>query len=194
MKINTHEVLEAAETKWNFLPFKPGLVGGHCIGVDPYYLTYKAKKIGYKSKIILSGRKLNDNMGKYVALELINKMKKKNLNIKKAKILIMGLTFKENCPDTRNSGVQNVIKKLKEFNCELDLFDPFADVDDIKKIYDISLSSKLSSKSYDAVLIAVAHSKFKKMGISKIKNLCKKNHVIFDLKNLFHSSQVDLKL
>jgi UDP-N-acetyl-D-glucosamine/UDP-N-acetyl-D-galactosamine dehydrogenase len=194
MKINTHEVLEAAETKWNFLPFKPGLVGGHCIGVDPYYLTYKAKKIGYKPKIILSGRKLNDSMGSYVALELINKMKKKNINIKKAKILIMGLTFKENCPDTRNSGVQNIITKLKEFNCELNLFDPFVEEEDIKKTYDICLSSKLSSKSYDAVLIAVAHNEFRNMGLSKIKNLCKKNHVIFDLKNLFNSDQVDFKL
>ena len=143
MNIDTQAVLAAAATKWNFLPFKPGLVGGHCIGVDPYYLTYKAESIGYHPKIILAGRELNDNMGNYVALELIKKMKTKSIQIKGAKILIMGLTFKENCPDIRNSGVKQVINKLKEFECDLDLQDPFVDKEDIKKIYDIHSNSCL---------------------------------------------------
>ena len=194
MNIDTNAVLEAAGSKWNFLPFKPGLVGGHCIGVDPYYLTYKAKSIGYHPKIILAGRELNDKMGGYVALELVKTMKKKNIEIKGAKILIMGLTFKENCPDIRNSGVQNVIVELKKFECNLDLQDPYVDREEIKKIYDIYPNLKLSQNSYDAVLIAVAHNEFKTIGLNKIKNLCKKNHVIFDLKNLYNSNQVDLKL
>ena len=134
LNINTQEVLSAAESKWNFLPFKPGLVGGHCIGVDPYYLTYKAESIGYTPKIILSGRELNDNMGNYVALELIKKMEKKNIQIKGSKILIMGLTFKENCPDLRNSGVKTVINFLQKSECILDLQDPWADKNDIKNI------------------------------------------------------------
>jgi UDP-N-acetyl-D-glucosamine/UDP-N-acetyl-D-galactosamine dehydrogenase len=194
MNIDTQSVLEAAGSKWNFLPFKPGLVGGHCIGVDPYYLTYKAESIGYYPKIILAGRELNDNMGNYVAEELVKKMEEKKIQIKGAKILIMGLTFKEDCADTRNSGVQNVIAKLKELECELDLQDPYVDKEDIKKIYNIYPNSKLDPNTYDAVLIAVSHKQFKILGLSNIKNLCKSNHVIFDLKNLFNSNQVDLKL
>ena len=194
LNIDTQEVLKAAETKWNFLPFKPGLVGGHCIGVDPYYLTYKAKKIGYEPKIILAGRELNDNMGNYVALEMIKKMKEKNIIIKGAKILIMGLTFKENCPDLRNSGIQNVITKLKFFECNIDLHDPWADKEEIKATYNIHPNLKPVKNTYDAVLIAVAHNIFKDQSFSNIKNLCKKIHVIFDLKNLFDSNEVDFKL
>ncbi len=194
LNINTHEVLRAAGTKWNFLPFKPGLVGGHCIGVDPYYLTSKAKSIGYKPKIILAGRALNDRMGYYVVSKLIKKMKTKNIQIQGSKILIMGLTFKENCPDIRNSGIKNVITKLKNFKCKLNLFDPYVDREEIKQMYDIYPNLKLSKNRYDAVLIAVAHNKFKTIGLSKIKNLCKKKHVIFDLKNLFNSNRADLKL
>jgi len=194
MNIDTQAVLAAAATKWNFLPFKPGLVGGHCIGVDPYYLTYKAESIGYHPKIILAGRELNDNMGNYVALELIKKMKTKSIQIKGAKILIMGLTFKENCPDIRNSGVKQVINKLKEFGCDLDLQDPYVNKENIKKIYDIHPSSTLNQNIYDAVLIAVSHDEYKKKGLVYFKNLCKKNHVFFDLKNLFNSNEVDLKL
>jgi len=194
MNIDTQAVLDAAGSKWNFLPFKPGLVGGHCIGVDPYYLTYKAESIGYHPKIILAGRELNDNMGNYVASELVKKMETKNIQIKGAKILIMGLTFKENCPDIRNSGVQNVITKLKEFECDLDLQDPYVDREEIKKIYDIYPNSKPNPNTYDAVLIAVAHDQFKTIGFTNIKNLCKKIHVIFDLKNLFNNNLVDLKL
>ena len=169
------------------MPFKPDLVGGHCIGVDPYYLTHKAENIGYYPKVILAGREINDNMGNYVAIELINRMEKKNIQIKKAKILIMGLTFKENCPDTRNSGVRNVITELKNFECSLDLQDPYVDNDEIMKTYDIYPNPKLCQNTYDAVLIAVAHDDFKKIGLDNIKNLCKENHVIFDLKNLFKS-------
>ncbi len=194
LNIDTQEVLEAASSKWNFMPFKPGLVGGHCIGVDPYYLTYKAEILGYSPKIILAGRELNDNMGKYVALELIKIMKKKNIQIKGSKVLIMGLTFKENCPDLRNSGIKNVITELNLFGCHLDLQDPWADKEEIKKIYNTYPCSKTDKNTYDAVLIAVAHKEFKKLGLTKIKNLCKKNHIIFDLKNLFNSNKVDFKL
>tara|TARA_Y100000996_G_scaffold382360_1_gene337505 strand:+ start:27 stop:1307 length:1281 start_codon:yes stop_codon:yes gene_type:complete len=194
MNIDTHAVLEAAGTKWNFLQFKPGLVGGHCIGVDPYYLTYKAENIGYHPKIILAGRELNDNMGYYVASELIKKMKAKKIQIKGARILILGLTFKENCPDIRNSGVQNVVKELKKFDCDLDLQDPWADKEEIKTVYGMYPNSNANSNTYDAVLIAVAHDQFKIMKLDIIKNMCKDNHVIFDLKNLFNSNQVDLRL
>ena len=194
MNIDTQSVLDAAGSKWNFLPFKPGLVGGHCIGVDPYYLTYKAESIGYHPKIILAGRELNDNMGNYVVSELVSIMKKKNIKIKGAKILIMGLTFKENCADIRNSGVENIINELKKFECELSLLDPYANREEIKKIYDIFPNSKLNENIYDAVLISVAHDEFKALGLNKIKKLCKTNHVIFDMKNLYNSDQVDFKL
>ena len=194
MNIDTQAVLDAAGSKWNFLPFKPGLVGGHCIGVDPYYLTYKAKSIGYVPKIILAGRELNDKMGNHVASQLITSMKKKFIQIKSAKILIMGLTFKENCADIRNSGIKNVIESLKNFNCNLDLYDPWADKEDIKKTYDIYPNSTLKENTYDGIIIAVAHDKFKTMGIDTIYNLCKKNHIIYDLKYLFTSDRIDLRL
>ena len=194
MNIDTKEVLDAAGSKWNFLPFKPGLVGGHCIGVDPYYLTYKAESIGYKPKLILAGRELNDNMGRYVASQLLATMKKKNIPIVDAKILIMGLTFKENCADIRNSGVKNVVEELKKHNCELDLYDPWADHEDIKKTYGILPNLKLNQNTYDGIIIAVGHDKFKSMGIKTISDLGKKKHVIYDLKYLFPSDKVDLRL
>ena len=191
LNIDTKAVLDAAESKWNFLPFKPGLVGGHCIGVDPYYLTHKAESIHYKPKIISAGRKINDSMGDYVALELMNKMKQKNIKIKGAKILIMGLTFKENCADIRNSGIQSVILKLKKYECNLDLYDSWADKKLIKKTYNVYPLSKLKQKTYDSILIAVGHKKFKIMGMKFISNLCKKNHIIFDLKYLFSNNKVN---
>jgi len=194
LQINTNEVLEAAETKWNFIPFKPGLVGGHCIGVDPYYLTFKAKSIDYHPKIILAGRKLNDSMGKYVAEQLIIKMKKHQIKIKKANILVMGLTFKENCNDLRNSGVENVITNLKKSGCKISLYDPWVNKEDVKIKYGIYPISKFLNNSYDAVIIAVAHNKFKKIGLKRISKLCKKNHVVYDLKNLFKSNLIDLRL
>ena len=194
LKIDTQAVLEAAESKWNFLPFKPGLVGGHCIGVDPYYLTHKAESVGYKARIILAGRELNDKMGDYVASQLVFAMKKKIIRIKNSRILIMGLTFKENCADIRNSGVKNLFDSLKKLDCTLDLYDPWANKEDIKKIYNISPIDNLTENTYDGLLITVAHDEFKALGEDAIKNLCKKTSVIYDLKNLFKSDKIDLRL
>ena len=194
MDIDTQAVLEAAGSKWNFLNFKPGLVGGHCIGVDPYYLTYKAEKIGYKPNIILAGRKINDNMGNYVASILIKEMQKKNMNVNGAKILIMGMTFKENCADIRNSGVRNIVETLKKNNCNPDLYDPWADSEVVKKLYGITPKSTLNNNIYDAIIIAVAHKKFKDMGKVEITNLCKKNHIIYDLKYLFSKDKFNFRL
>ena len=194
MDIDTNEVLTAAKTKWNFIPFSPGLVGGHCIGVDPYYLTYKAKKIGYDPKIILSGRNLNDGMHNYLVSEFLKKLSKKSINLRNSRILIMGLTFKENCPDLRNSGSYKVFEKLKKKIAKLDLFDPIADQVEIKKIYKIKPVQKLKKNMYDGILILVAHKYFKKIGLKKILTYSKSKKVIFDLKNLFRSQQVDLKL
>ena len=189
LKIDTEDVLKAAESKWNFLSFKPGLVGGHCIGVDPYYLTHKAKSIGYRPEIILSGRKINDNMGVYVASKLIKEFKKK-IKIKGSKVLIMGLTFKENCSDIRNSGVKSVVDGLKKHNCNLDLYDPWANANDIKKLYGLIPISTLNNNTYDGILLAVAHKEFRRIGETKIINLCKQNHVIYDLKHLFSKEKL----
>ena len=194
MNIDTQAVIDAAASKWNFLPFKPGLVGGHCIGVDPYYLTYKAESIGYKPKVILAGREINDKMGIHVASEFIKKIKEKKIQIKGSRILIMGLTFKENCADIRNSGIESVIRELKKFDCNLDLHDPWVDNEEIKKTYNVYPSSQLIQNTYDGVILAVAHEKFKSMGVKFISNLCKKDHVIYDLKYLFSKDQVDLRL
>ena len=194
LNIDTEAVLKAAETKWNFNSFRPGLVGGHCIGVDPYYLTYKSKIAGYEPKIILAGRKLNDNMSTYVTKNILKILTKKKIKIKKAKILIMGLTFKENCADIRNSGIESVIRELKKFDCNLDLHDPWVDNEEIKKTYNIYPSSQLIQNTYDGVILAVAHEKFKSMGVKFISSLCKKDHVIYDLKYLFSKDQVDLRL
>jgi UDP-N-acetyl-D-glucosamine/UDP-N-acetyl-D-galactosamine dehydrogenase len=194
LNIDTQEVLKAASSKWNFLDFKPGLVGGHCIGVDPYYLTYKAKSVGHQSNIILAGREINDNMGNHVVLVMIEELKKKKIKVNGSKILIMGLTFKENCTDIRNSGVKNVVEGLKKYNCNLDLFDPWADEDEVKKLYGITPKGKLNNKTYDGVIIAVAHKKFRDMGENQILNLCKKNNVIYDLKYLFSKEKFSLRL
>ncbi|MDC1236525.1 Vi polysaccharide biosynthesis UDP-N-acetylglucosamine C-6 dehydrogenase TviB [Pelagibacteraceae bacterium] len=194
MNIDTQAVLDAAGSKWNFIPFKPGLVGGHCIGVDPYYLTYKAESIGYHPKVILAGRETNDNMGAYVASKLIAEMKNRNIPIKGSNILIMGLTFKENCADIRNSGVEKVIKELKKHDCNLALYDPQANSEEINDTYNIYPNTKLNHNRYDGVIIAVAHEIFKTMGIKAIQGLCKKNHVIYDLKYLFSKEDVDLRL
>tara|TARA_X000000950_G_C13905734_1_gene656758 strand:+ start:2542 stop:3816 length:1275 start_codon:yes stop_codon:yes gene_type:complete len=194
MNIDTEDVLKAAGSKWNFLPFRPGLVGGHCIGVDPYYLTHKAKKVNHEPKIILSGRKINDNMSNYVVKEFLKALRKKLINIKKAKILIMGLSFKENCPDLRNSGVSNVIKQLKKYKFDLDLYDPWADSDEVKKLYGSFPLKKPKSKTYDGIIIVVAHKLFKKMGIKKISKFGKEKHIIYDLKYIFPKKQTDLRL
>ena len=194
LHLDTESILKAAETKWNFLPFRPGLVGGHCIGVDPYYLTYKAESIGYKPKIILAGRKLNNEMGAHVVKQLILSFKKKSIDIKNSKILIMGLSFKENCTDLRNSGISNVIKELKNKKCALDLYDPLVDREKVKKIYSIYPIKKLTPKKYDGIIIAVAHDEFKKMKISDITNLGKSKHILYDLKYIFPLNKTDLRL
>jgi UDP-N-acetyl-D-galactosamine dehydrogenase len=194
MNIDTQSVLEAAGTKWNFLPFKPGLVGGHCIGVDPYYLTYKAESIGYTPKVILAGRDTNDKMGTHVASRLIHSMKKKNISINNSRILVMGLTFKENCADIRNSGVENVVKELTKNGCDIDLYDPWTQSEEIYKVYNKYSISTLNNETYDAIVIAVAHNNFKSMGIKSIKKLGKKNCIIFDLKSIFPIEDVDLRL
>ena len=194
LNIDTKEVLDAAGSKWNFLPFKPGLVGGHCIGVDPYYLTHKAESVGHHPKIILAGREINDNMGIHVASEMIKKMEKKKINIKNSKILIMGLTFKENCSDVRNSGVKMVFERLNKYTDNIDLYDPWTDSEEIKTIYGTNTQKILDKNNYDGVIIAVAHKIFIEMGKIEILNLCKKNHVIFDLKYLFTKDQIDLRL
>ena len=194
MKIDFGEILKVASTKWNFIPFKPGLVGGHCIGVDPYYLTYKAKKIGYNPKIILAGRKLNDGMSNYVVNQLIKKLKNKKIKIKNSRILIMGLTFKENCSDFRNSKVINIIKRLIKLGAKIDLYDPHVSREDFFRENHLRVKTKIKSKLYDSIVIAVAHTKFKKMGISKIKKLGKNNSIIYDIKQMFDKSQTDLQL
>ena len=194
LNIDTQAVLKAASSKWNFLDFKPGLVGGHCIGVDPYYLTYKAKSVGHQPNIILAGREINDNMGNHVVSVMIEELKKKKIQVNGSKILIMGLTFKENCADIRNSGVKIVVEGLKKYNCSLDLYDPWAEDDEIKKLYGITPKAKLNNNTYDGVIIAVAHKKFRDMGVNQILNLCKKNNVIYDLKYLFSKEKFSLRL
>lgn len=182
--INTNDVLDAAGTKWNFLPFKPGLVGGHCIGVDPYYLTHKAQSIGYNPEIILAGRRLNDNMGIYVANQVIKLMIKKGHKIEGSKVLVLGITFKENCPDIRNSRVIDVIEELKEFGCNIDIYDPWADTKEVKHEYGLELidNGELKIENYDALVLAVAHEEFKKLN-SQLSNINSKL-VKFDIKSI----------
>ena len=194
MKIDTKEVLDAAATKWNFLKFSPGLVGGHCIGVDPYYLTYKAEELGYNPKIILAGRNLNNCIGNYVVKELISKMKNKNIKIKDSRILIMGITFKENCPDIRNSQVFKIIKNLKHQGAKVDCFDPWVTSANIKSNYKINLINKIKNNFYDSIVIAVPHKYFLKMGIKKIKKFTKLNNIIYDIKSIFPRSDSDARL
>ncbi|MDB4543276.1 nucleotide sugar dehydrogenase, partial [bacterium] len=185
MGIDTNAVLEAALTKWNFLPFRPGLVGGHCIGVDPYYLTQRAKQVGYHPEIILAGRKLNDNMGKEVCQRVVKLMINKGHRILGAKVLILGITFKENCPDIRNSRVIDVIEEFREFGCDIQVYDPWADPLEVKNSYGIKLIEKMPNGSgnddYDAIILAVAHSAFKKTDYTKLSN---ENCILFDLKGI----------
>ena len=183
--IDTEAVLEAAGTKWNFLPFRPGLVGGHCIGVDPYYLTHKAQEVGYNPEIILAGRRLNDNMGMYVANQVLKLLIKKEHKIAGAKVLVLGITFKENCPDIRNSRVIDVIKELQEFGTDVAVYDPWADAKDVKREYGLDLLSSLEGK-YDAVVLAVAHDKFDDLDINKLKN--GNDTVIYDIKSKLKES------
>ncbi|EGZ47612.1 Vi polysaccharide biosynthesis UDP-N-acetylglucosamine C-6 dehydrogenase TviB [Neisseria wadsworthii] len=194
MGIDTEAVLKAAGTKWNFLPFRPGLVGGHCIGVDPYYLTHKAQSIGHHPEIILAGRRLNDNMASYVASQLVKALLKKRVQVEGAKILLMGLTFKENCPDLRNTKVVDIIKELKEYNITVDVYDPWIDHGEAQHEYGITPISTLEEGKYDGIILAVAHKQFKEMGIDAIRKLAKKEHVIYDLKYLFTAEETDLRL
>ena len=180
LNINTHEVLKAAQTKWNFLPFKPGLVGGHCIGVDPYYLAQKAQEKGYHPEIILSGRRVNDGMGEYVASEVVKLMIKKEISIKKSNVLVLGITFKENCPDVRNTKIVDIIKGLKSYGINVSVYDPLAEKEQVKKEHKITLLADKPIKKYDTIILAVSHEEFKNINIKK---LIKKGGVIYDVKN-----------
>jgi UDP-N-acetyl-D-galactosamine dehydrogenase len=190
MGIDTHEVLEAAGTKWNFLPFKPGLVGGHCIGVDPYYLTYKAESLGHHPEVILSGRKTNDNMGVYIANKVIKLMTTRSLPVNNASILVLGITFKENCPDIRNSKVADVVNELKSFGTNVDIYDPHADSEEVKNEYGFNLISSLSKK-YHAVVLAVSHNEFKSLPWDKIKD---GSTIVYDVKGFLDKSFVTARL
>lgn len=191
MDINTQEVLEAAATKWNFLPFKPGLVGGHCIGVDPYYLVQRAEELGYHPGIILAGRRMNDGMGEYVASQVIKLMISRNIKIKNANVLILGVTFKENCPDVRNTKVVDVIRSLKEYGTNVTIYDPWASIDEVKKEYDLESVNKLPNNKYDAIVLAVAHNEFKKLDIISLK---KEGAVVYDVKGVLSKKVVDKSL
>ena len=194
LDVDTEEVLLAAGSKWNFLPFRPGLVGGHCIGVDPYYLTFKAQSVGYNPEIILSGRRVNDGMSQYVSGQLIEALLKKKIDIARSKVLIMGFSFKENCPDIRNTKVADIYNQLREYGIEVDVFDPWIDRVEAVNLYDISLVSELEREKYSAVIVAVAHDQFKDIGIDRISKCCLANHVIYDLKYIFPVSNNILRL
>lgn len=195
MGINTLDVLEAAGTKWNFLPFRPGLVGGHCIGVDPYYLTHKAEAIGHRAEIILAGRRLNDAMGSYVAEQLVKAMLKRRIQVNGSRVLIMGLTFKENCPDLRNTKVIDIIRELEEYGTAVDVWDPIADADEAKHEYDLKTVSIPKPSHYDGIIVAVAHDVIRDLGIETVKGYARnENSIIYDLKGVFPTLSVDLTL
>jgi len=192
--IDTLEVLEAAGTKWNFLPFRPGLVGGHCISVDPYYLTYRAQQAGYYPEVILSGRRVNNSIGAFVAESVVKMMTKRKVHVVDSKVLIMGLTFKENCPDLRNTGVIDIIKELQTFNTHVDIYDPWADAAEAHHEYGVSLIDKPTPGTYDAIIICVGHDKFKELGAEGIRALGKPGNVLFDVKHILPKSAVDARL
>lgn len=194
LDIDTLEVLEAAGTKWNFLPFRPGLVGGHCIGVDPYYLTHKAQSVGYHPEMILAGRRLNDGMAEYVVSQLVKGMLQKRIQVDGANVLVMGLTFKENCPDLRNTKVINIVHELKEYNINVDIVDPLCASEEAMHEYNLSLVSEAKNNHYDAVILAVAHDEFKALGVDPIKAFGKDNHVLYDLKCVLDKNAVDMRL
>ncbi len=187
MDLNTYDVLEAAGTKWNFLPFRPGLVGGHCIGVDPYYLTHKAQEVGYHPEIILAGRRLNDGMGQYVASQIIKLMIKKSLKVEGARILVLGISFKENCPDIRNTKVIDVVNELKEFGCNVSVYDPWADKKEVKCEYGVELTVDAELEYYDTTVVAVAHNEFKQLDFSKA-------NILYDIKHIVDQQFVDASL
>jgi UDP-N-acetyl-D-galactosamine dehydrogenase len=192
--IDTDDVLKAARTKWNFLPFTPGLVGGHCIGVDPYYLTHKAQEIGFHTDVILSGRRVNDSMGSYVAGEVIKLMTRKKIQVSESHILVLGLTFKENCPDIRNTRVVDIINELQQYHVHIDIHDPWANREEVTKEYKIALTSKPQEHHYDAVILAVAHNQFLKWTRDYLYSLVKEESVIYDVKHLWDRTWVDGRL
>ena len=194
LDIDTQEVLDAAGTKWNFLPFKPGLVGGHCISVDPYYLTYKAKEVGYQPEVILAGRRINDGMGQYVAIQLVKKISSKKIHIDEARVLILGFTFKGDCPDVRNTKVIEIVKELKSFNMKVDVYDHWADASEVHHQYGIKLIDNLIDDTYDAIILAVDHTDYKSWGEDKIRKFGKLNHILYDLKYVLPKNSADLRL
>ncbi len=194
LDIDTEEVLLAAGTKWNFLPFRPGLVGGHCIGVDPYYLTHKAQEIGYHPEMILAGRRVNDGMGAYVAQQVVKLMTKKQIHVSGSKILLLGLAFKENCPDLRNTRVVDIIEEFDDYHAQIDVYDPWVDSTEAQKEYDITTVGSLENGKYDAIIIAVSHNEFIEMGLNKIRALGKEKSVLYDIKHLFSAEQTDGRL
>ncbi len=191
LDIDTHAVLEAAATKWNFLSFKPGLVGGHCIGVDPYYLAQKAQEVGYHSEIILAGRRLNDSMGEYVGIEVLKLMVKNGIPVKDAKVLMLGITFKENCPDIRNTKAIEVFKTLKSFQMDVEIYDPWASKKEVKKEYGIDTLNSLESRQYDTIIHTVAHDEFKDLDLKSLKN---ENAVVYDVKGTLNPKETDKRL
>ena len=194
MGIDTEAVLQAAGTKWNFLPFRPGLVGGHCIGVDPYYLTHKAQSIGYHPEIILAGRRLNDSMGAYVVTQLVKAMIQKKIQVEGAKVLVLGLSFKENCPDIRNTKIIDIVNELNEYHMDVDVYDPWVDTEEAVHEYAITPVQAVNQDTYDAVILAVAHEQFKVMGATEIRALGKKALVLYDLKYVRDQSESDIRL
>lgn len=194
MGIDTEEVLKAAGTKWNFLPFRPGLVGGHCIGVDPYYLTHKAQSLGLHPEIILAARRLNDRMGEYVATQLIKEMVKKRIQVVGSKILVMGLTFKENCPDIRNTKIIDMVKALKEYDLDLDIYDPWVNHDEVEQEYGLKPVNQPEVGAYDAIVLAIGHEQFKQISTQGIHALGKNQHILYDLKSILPQGQSDLRL
>lgn len=194
MGIDTEAVLDAAGSKWNFLPFRPGLVGGHCIGVDPYYLTHKAQTIGYHPEIILAGRRLNDGMGAYVVSQLVKAMLKKRIHVEGARVLLMGLTFKENCPDLRNTRVIDIVKELIEYNIQVDVYDPWVSNAEAQDEYGITPIEDPIRGQYDGLIVAVAHNQFKKLGATGIRALLKPVGVIYDLKYVLTEEECDIRL
>ncbi len=194
MGIDTEAVLKAAGSKWNFLPFRPGLVGGHCIGVDPYYLTHKAQAIGYHPEIILAGRRLNDSMGAYVVAQLVKAMTKKRIQVEGAKVLVMGLTFKENCPDLRNTRVVDIVAELEDYNCYVEVYDPWVSKEEAQHEYGITPIAEPTERGYDAIILAVAHLQFKEMGATAIRALGKATSILYDLKYVLTADESDLRL
>lgn len=192
--IDTEEVLNAAGTKWNFLKFKPGLVGGHCISVDPYYLTHKAQEVGYRPEVILAGRRINDGMGEYVATQLVKKIASQKIHVDEAKVLVLGFTFKGDCPDVRNTKIIDIVNELKDFNMSVDVYDGWANPEEVEHEYGLSLIDSLTENNYDGIVLAVDHSEFKAMGVEAIRKLGKSKHVLYDVKHVFGPKDSDIRL